>query len=168
MRLITLTSLSPTLNPREMPMTTRQILTIAIDDSCDVPSDRLADLVHRLIPGSHTLDNTALDAQVTDFEWDDAGDEPRLPMSAEQARQLTDDDGRITLVTTIDQDTYFAGVIGSTTQGADTAEDYVHHQVFDFGLPYDCSLNIIAVSGSDFVVTYSTDLTDALTEQEGR
>lgn len=146
-------------------MTTTRILTIAIDDTTDLPDGQIAELIHRLIPGSHTLNNTELSADLTDFEWDLEDESAlELPLKATEAGTLMDGDGDITIVTTIDQDTYFAGVIGSTTQGADTAEDYVHHQVFDFGLPYDCRTSIIAVSGDKFVVSYTTNIGENLKE----
>src|SRR5699024_866668 len=81
---------------KEHILTTTRILTIAIDDTTDVPDGQIAELIHRLIPGSHTLSNTELSADLTDFEWDLEDESAlELPLKATEAGTLMDGDGDV-------------------------------------------------------------------------
>lgn len=143
-------------------MPIKRILTIAIDETTDVPENQIAELIHRLIPGSHTLSNDELMEDFTDFEWDDNG-LPMLPLDADDAEMLTDEKGYLTIVTTVDQDEFMnQRAYGRTTIGADDEHDFVHNTVFSFGLPHDATTQILAVSGNDFVVSYTTNISAIL------
>lgn len=108
------------------------------------------------------LDSAELDADLTDFEWDDADGMPQMPMSVEDARKLMDEDGYLTVVLAIHKQSYLEYHAYSSTQGADTHEDFVHSAVFDFGLPHDCETELLAVQGDDFIVSYTTRIAEYL------
>lgn len=40
--------------------------------------------------------------------------------------------------------------------------DLVHSAVFDFGVPHDCETELLIVQGDDFIVSYTTDILDAI------
>ena len=146
-------------------MTTTRILTIAIDDTTDVPDGQIAELIHRLIPGSHTLSNTELSADLTDFEWDLEDESAlELPLGATEAGTLMDGDGDVTIVTTIDQDAYLEAHASFEFNRESDHHDLLHEKCFDFGLPYVCRTSIIAVSDDKFVVSYTTNIGENLKE----
>lgn len=138
-------------------MTTTRILTIAVDDTCEMPKRQIAEVIHRAIPGSHTVSNVATHAYVSDFEWDDNEPHP-LPLTREAAQNLAGDDGLITVVTTVDQDALMHART-SGLRGGDDEHDLVHEQTFSFGLPHACNLQILAVTDDSFVIAYTTDVT---------
>lgn len=142
-------------------MSTKHILTLAIDDACDIPTEQLAQMLHRLIPGSHALSDTEVIADLTDFEWDN-DDGPVLPMSAEEATSFMDKDGFLTVVTTINQDIYFEHAAYMNTYGADTHEDLTHRTIFTFGMPCDCSTEVIGLAEDNFIVSYTTNIAEVL------
>lgn len=140
-------------------MATRALMTVAVDTADKHSDAAIKDLIHH-IPGTHLLDSTVLKAQVADFEWDADADPTMLPMTQDQARSLMDESGYLTVVVMVDQDLYlqFAGF--ANTVGADTHEDLAHRQAFAFGLPHDCSITVVGVCGSDFVVSYTTNVAE--------
>lgn len=140
-------------------MTTRSLITIAVDNSANHSDQSIKELIHR-IPGTHMLDSAELNADLTDFEWDDEEGLPQLPLSAEDVRGLMNEDGQITVVVAVNKDEYFEAVSKAATEGADTHEDLVHGELFDFGLPYDCTTKVLAVQGDDFIVSYTTRISE--------
>lgn len=158
-------------------MTTRQILTIAVDDTADISSGQLAETVHRMIPGSHTLQNTSLeDADlVTGFEWDeqsaDADDLPALPISAEEARELIatgpqETEDFLTVIAMVSQQQYLRAYARFITADEEDHYDLLHQKIYGFGMPYDAETRILAVQGNDFVVSYTTDIREALDDTD--
>jgi len=142
-------------------MATRSLITIAIDTSAGHSDADIKDLIHR-IPGTHMLDSAELGADLTDFEWDDGDNLPAMPMTVDDASELMDDNGYLTVVLAIDKDSYLEHHAYSSTEGADTHEDLVHSAVFDFGLPHDSTTEILAVQGDDFIVSYTTYVAEHL------
>lgn len=142
-------------------MSTRSLITIAVDASAGHSDNDIKSLIHR-IPGTHMLDSAELGADLTDFEWDDGDDAPAMPMTAEDARELMGEDGYLTVVLAVDQTSYLEYHAYATTAGADTHEDLVHHAVFDFGVPHDCETRLLAVQGDDFIVSYTTRIAEHL------
>lgn len=154
-------------------MATQQILTIAVSDGSPLNADHVAEAVHQMIPGSHTLDNVSLDdADLTFFEWDGSEQDVSsvLPLRPEQARELLDasdeDGGRLSVVITVDQQDYLDGYARSTRDVDGDHFDLLHETCFGFGLPHGCEARILAVSGQDFVVLYTTDVAAALAQHE--
>lgn len=143
-------------------MSTKRIITIAVDETSEIPDHQVADLIHRLIPGSHGLSNHELAADFTDFEWDDNGDEYRLPMDEDQAQALMIDSEYLTIVVSVDQDEYLAAYADGLRGHDNDHLDFVHEQAFSFGLPHDCSVKILAADDDNFVVAYTTDIVESL------
>lgn len=139
---------------------TRSIITIAVDTSAAQTDAQIKELIRR-IPGTHLVDSAVFEAQINDFEWG-TEDLPTLPMGQQHARALIDDEGFTTAIIAIDQQDYLDAQIYSQTEGADTHEDIVHRQVFSFGLPHECTTRIIAVQGDDFIISYTTKITEFL------
>lgn len=148
-------------------MNTTHLLTIGIDDTADPRvAGELAEVVHRMIPGSHTVNSVPIETSFTDFEWDDNG-LPMLPLDADDAQMLVDDQGFLTIVTTVDQDEFMTQrAYGMTTEGADDEHDLLHNTVFSFGLPYDATTLILAVQGTDFVVQYTTKIGEFISSSD--
>ncbi|GAB5079734.1 hypothetical protein [Arthrobacter sp. AD-310] len=87
---------------------------------------------------------------------------PNLPMNAEQAEVLMDTDGNVTVTVVLDKEIYLRYVVSSTTGEGATPEDYAHGAAFKFGRPRESAAEIIGVSGSDFIVSYSTHVREYL------
>lgn len=138
-----------------MPIATR-VLTIAVDGTEDIYGENLAEIIHRAVPGSHTLENQLVSTDIIMAEWSN-GEFISSPMNTQEAAEFIDDDGFITVITAIDQDRYMEfRAAGLSTIGADDEYDLLHSSLFDFGLPTDCTATILAVSGTDFIVSYTT------------
>lgn len=142
-------------------MATTRILTIAVDDACDVDDSQITELIHRLIPGSHTLDDQEILADLTDFEWDDDGGLP-LPLDEDAARALMNEDGDITLVVTVDKSQFLVASATDESLDAEDEHDLVHAEAFTFGQPHGSELEVVATSGDDFVVSYTTNIAEVL------
>jgi hypothetical protein len=85
-----------------------------------------------------------------------------LPMDSERAEALMDTDGNITVTVLLDKETYVLYVVASTTGTGTTPEDYAHSAAFDFGTPRESSAEIVGVSGSNFIISYSTHVREFL------
>lgn len=149
-------------------MSTRSIITIAVDDEADHTDSDIADLIGHA-PGLHVLARTQLKADITDFEWDtpthDEDESPALPLDPDQARTLMDEDGYVTVVLVLDADEYFRHHGYGVTPGADDHADLAHHHAFTFGVPHGCEIDVVAVAGDGgLVVRYSTDIATVLDE----
>lgn len=143
-------------------MATRQIITIALDENAYAEYPDAVEVIHQIIAGSHTLDDVTIEAELTDLDEDEEGSSPALPLTSVQARGLMDGNGYLTVVTTVDQEAYLEARSYAATEGADTHHDLVHNKTFDFGVPYDSTTTILAVQGSDFVVSYTTQVREVL------
>jgi len=136
-------------------MSTRSLLTIAIDSDASHSDNDIKSLISH-IPDTHTLEFVETGADLTDFEWDTDDDMPSLPMSEDEAATLMNEEGYLTAVFVIDKNEFLKYHGYSSTDGADTHEDLAHTAVFDFGEPYDCWTEILAVQGDGFVISYTT------------
>lgn len=134
-------------------MSTNRIITVLVDDS--TPDVRATEVICRALPGSHILDNNDA-GTLSNFEWDQ--DAPVFPMNQQDAAAHMTKDGRITVLLTIDKETFFSHVAAGYTDGASSQDDLAHDAAFDFGLTTDSSTEIIGVSGDEFIVRYTTDI----------
>lgn len=91
--------------------------------------------------------------------------EPRL--NPADARLMAGDDRRVSLRVRIDQDRYLEGhAMFLSGSGGDDHFDYLHAEAFSFGCPHDPTTEIVAVNGADFLVDYSTVLTDEILQAD--
>lgn len=86
---------------------------------------------------------------------------PLFPLSSHQAEDLMDRDGTVEVTLLLDQEKYFNHVISSSSGGL-TPENYAHDVAFRFGQPREGVTRIIGVSGSAFIVSYSTHVREFL------
>lgn len=80
-------------------------------------------------------------------------------LNATDAKYLANQDGDITLVVRVDQTNYLcahATIMGAP--GTDDHFDLLHETAFSEGLTYGSAAEIIGVSGSDFLVRYTTNI----------
>lgn len=89
-------------------------------------------------------------------------DSSQLPLNPVQAENLMDRDGYVTVTVRLDQDKYLDHVIASATDDGPNPEDYAHEAAFGFGWPRESSAEIIGVSGSEFIVSYTTFIREYL------
>lgn len=87
---------------------------------------------------------------------------PQFPLSMLQAEDLMDRDGYVTVIVRLDQDKYLDHVIASATDDGLSPEDYAHEAAFGFGRPRESSAEITGVSGSEFLVSYTTFIREYL------
>ncbi|MFJ2662529.1 hypothetical protein [Arthrobacter koreensis] len=87
---------------------------------------------------------------------------PQLPLNMVQAEDLMDRDGYVTVTVHLDQDKYLDHVIASATGDGLSPEDYAHEAAFGFGWPRESSAEITGVSGSEFIVSYTTFIREYL------
>lgn len=82
-------------------------------------------------------------------------------LGPKDARHVADETGRISLRVRIDQDQYLAGhAMFLSGSGGDDHFDTLHHEALSFGIPTDPDATIVSVDGNDFLVDYSTDLSE--------
>lgn len=137
-------------------MTNTRILTLAVD--ADVNDHNVIDRIPRIlksyIDGVHLLDDRTVEG-VADFEWGD--DQPDFPLSLADARKYADEDGFVQVTLLIDKEQYMDFyAIGARKPCAEDELDLVHSYAFDFGAPEESNAEIVGVSGTDFVVNYTT------------
>lgn len=142
-------------------MTNTHLITIAVDDDSDVDPKHLSKALCEHIPGAHPISSQTLKADLFDFERNQE-DQPALPMSREQAKALMDEQGEVTVVTSVGQREFFDAYSQFVHNSDDDHNDLLHDKVFDFGLPYASDVEILAVSGDEFIVSYRTDIAEAL------
>lgn len=119
--------------------------------------DRQADRVHHVDLGSP---DSALNLEYSHWPRPDG-----LKMTLDQATAAADHDGRLTLRVRIDIEQYMYGyAMFLSGSGGEDHFDQMHHQALDFGVPHDCSQQIIEVDDTDFLVEYSTVISDFLTQ----
>lgn len=135
---------------------TKTILTLALDHP-----DALVAIAEQ-VPGSHILNKTDIDGNSPTFDFSEIVNSSELPLDSDKAENLMDRDGFVTVTLLLDQDNYFSHIIAAATGGASTPEDYAHDAAFSFGIPNDCSAEIIGVSGSSFIVSYTTHIREFL------
>ena len=145
-------------------MATTAFITIALDDTAETDIKQSTELIHRLIPGSHGVDSRdSSGADATFFEWDES--DP-LPLEPDQVRAILEVnprlDGDITVVLTVSQDDMRAAVLASAKNLDYDEHDLLHDAAFSFGLPHDSRATILAVSGDDFIVEYTTNILEAI------
>lgn len=135
---------------------TKTILTLALDDHAAL------DIIAGGLPGSHILNKTEVNGDNPVFDLAEEENNAELPLDSDRAEALMDRDGFVTVILLLDQDNYLGYVVASATKGATTPEDYAHDTAFSFGIPNDCSAEIIGVSGSNFIVSYTTHIREQL------
>lgn len=149
-------------------MATTAFITIALDDTAETDIKQSTELIHRLIPGSHGIDShDSSGADATFFEWDES--DP-LPLGRDQVRAILADNprltGDITVVLPVSQESMRAAVLDSARDPNYDEHDLVHDAAFSFGLPHDSRVTILAVSGEDFIVEYTTDISEHLDKED--
>lgn len=86
----------------------------------------------------------------------------RFPLTSQQAEDLMDRDGNVSVTLHLDQEKYFNHLIASASGDGVTPEDYAHDVAFGFGRPHESEAHITGVAGSDFIVSYSTHILEFL------
>lgn len=142
-------------------MSTCRIITLAVDETAGNNDffDQLPLTLTRAVPGSHVLDDRVLEGP-TDFEWDGEDDsQPRLPLTAEEATALMDDEGRVQVTVLVDKDDYLIAYSRGLYGTMPDHWDLIHDLAFDFGGPSDADTEIVGIGdGGEFAVNYSTDV----------
>ncbi|MGY4541147.1 hypothetical protein ACVWY0_001056 [Arthrobacter sp. UYNi723] len=123
---------------------TMTIMTLALEES-------VAHDIARRVPGSNILETTEI-----------AKSNVGLPLDSRRAEDRMDRDGNITVTLLLDQEKYFDHVIAAASDGANSPEDYAHDVAFGFGAPRESSSRIIGVSGTEFIVSYTTHIRECL------
>lgn len=149
-------------------MATTAFITIALDDTAGTDIKQSTELIHRLIPGSHGINShDSSGADATFFEWDES--DP-LPLGRDQVRAVLTDNprltGDITVVLPVSQENMRAAVLASAKNLDYDEHDLVHDAAFSFGIPHDSHVTILAVSGEDFIVEYTTDISEYLEAED--
>lgn len=105
--------------------------------------------------GSHFPEASALDARLP-------GGTTVYPLTIEQAEDLMDRDGNITVTVLLEQSAYFERSINAAQGIEPGQEDYAHSVAFGFGQPLECSISVIGTEGEHFIVSYSTHIREFL------
>lgn len=113
-------------------------------------------------PGSHFPAASAVDDRIPADNAAGCRGNSRFPLSFDQAEDLMDRDGNITVTLLLDQEKYFNHVITSAQGEPLTAEDYAHDVAFGFGRPRECVTRILGSTDSGFIVSYSTHIREFL------
>ncbi|MEO3931369.1 hypothetical protein WMO79_00955 [Micrococcaceae bacterium Sec7.4] len=131
------------------------IMTLALDTNaaCDLDGYR---------PGSHFPEAVAIDDRIPAGNEAGCTGNTLFPLSSNQAEDLMDRDGNITVTLLLDQDEYFNHVITSAQGETPTPEDYAHAVAFGFGSPRECVTRILGTSDEHFIVSYSTHIREFL------
>jgi len=125
--------------------------------------DRRLDQVHRIDLG----DPDGPENSVTTVWPRPEGTRFETRLNPVDARHLVGEDGFAALRVRIDQELYLSGyAMFLSGSGGDDHWGYLHHEAFSFGTPYDCTAEIVAVDGSDFLVDYRLDLAAVLAEHQ--
>jgi hypothetical protein len=112
--------------------------------------------------GSHFPEATAIDDRIPAGNTAGCTGNTRFPLTSDQAEDLMDRDGNVTVTLLLDQEKYFNHVITSAQGAPLTPEDYAHEVAFGFGRPRECVTRILGTSGSGFIVSYSTHIREFL------
>lgn len=160
-------------------MTIRSIITLAVEDG---PANTTADDIARLLDSSHH-NTRILHAEelqqdsmhnprrvYSNFESPHADNTGRidLPMTEAEARDRMDRDGYVETLISVDQENYHVALIAEA-HGLDySLAELCHDRSFDFGLPYECTVQIVGVENladtnmCNLLIAYSTDISTQL------
>lgn len=164
-------------------MTIRSIITLAVEDG---PAKTTADDIARLLGSSHH--NTRI-LHAEELQ-DDSVRHPRhvygnlyashagntnpvdLPMTQTEARDRMDRDGRVEVLISVDQANYNLALIAEANGLDYSLAELCHDHSFDFGLPYDPTIQIVGVENladtnmCNLLITYSTDISTQLDDDK--
>jgi hypothetical protein len=131
------------------------IMTLALDTNaaCDL------DGYNR---GSHFPEAAAIDDRIPADNEAGCKGNTLFPLSSNQAEDLMDRDGNITVTLMLDQEKYFNHVVTAAQGEPATPEDYAHNVAFGFGSPRECVTRILGISDGHFIVSYSTHIREFL------
>lgn len=146
-------------------MTTTHIVPTAIDSTAMLNGPAAAAAISRAIEGSHGLGVIDIsDAHATFFEWDE--DSPSLLLTPPEVRTIARNNdatlSAFTVVVTLDKDAVRSAIAASAIDPDIDEHDLAHNAVFYFGIPTNSTFEIIGVTGTDFIVKYTTDILDAI------
>lgn len=133
----------------------KTIMTLAIDDSVAF------DLALHL-PGSRILNTTEIENTSTDFNISGGEGRKGPALTSEQAENIMDREGNVTVVILLDQENYFSHFVASATDESSSPESYAHSVAFAIGKPFEATAEIIGASGADFIVSYTTHIREFL------
>ena len=160
-------------------MTIRSIITLAIDDG---PANTTADDIARLLDNSHhnTRILHAEDLQqdsmhhprcvYSNFDSPHADNTSRvdLPMTEAEARDRMDHYGYVETLISVSQGNYNAALIAEANGLDYSLAELCHDHSFDFGLPYECTIQIVGVENladtnmCNLLIAYSTNISTQL------
>ena len=164
-------------------MTIRSIITLAIDDG---PTNTTADNIARLLDNSHH-NTRILHAEelqqdsmhhprrvYSNFDSPHAGNTGRvdLPMTEAEARDRMDRSGYVETLISVDQGNYRAALIAEANGLDYSLAELCHDHSFDFGLPYDPTVQIVGVENlantnmCNLLIAYSTNISTQLENNE--
>lgn len=164
-------------------MTIRSIITLAIDDG---PTNTTADNIARLLDNSHhntrilhaeelQQDSVHHPRRVySNFDSPHAGNTGRvdLPMTEAEARDRMDRSGYVETLISVDQGNYRAALIAEANGLDYSLAELCHDHSFDFGLPYDPTVQIVGVENlantnmCNLLIAYSTNISTQLENNE--
>jgi hypothetical protein len=113
-------------------------------------------------PASHFPEAVAIDVGIPAGNEAGCTGNTLFPLNSQQAEDLMDREGNITVTLLLDQDKYFKHLVTSAQGEPLTPEDYAHAVAFGFGRPRECVTRILGTSGSGFIVSYSTHIREFL------
>lgn len=131
------------------------IMTLALDTNAACDLDGYS-------PGSHFPEAAAIDYRIPAGNETGCTGNTMFPLSSDQAEDLMDRDGNVTVTLLLDQEEYFNHVITSAQGAPPTPEDYAHNLAFGFGRPRESVTRILGRSDSSFIVSYSTHIREFL------
>ena len=133
----------------------KTIVTLALDDS-------VAFDIALHLPGSHILNTTEIENIFADFNLSGGEGRKGPALTSEQAENIMDRDGNVTVILLLDQENYFSHFVASVIDGASSPESYAHNVAFKIGTPFEATAEIIGTSGADFIVSYTTHIREFL------
>lgn len=164
-------------------MTIQSIITLAVDEG---PANTTAEDIARLLDNSHhsTRILHAEDLQVdsmyyprrvhSNFDTPQAGNAKHvdLPMTQHEARDRMDHNGCVEVLISVGQWDYHSALIAEATGMDYSLAELCHDFSFDFGLPYDPTVQIVGVENlagnnmCNLLIAYRTDISTQLEDDE--
>lgn len=164
-------------------MTIRSIITLAVEDG---PANTTADDIARLLDNSHhntrilhaeeLQDNSVHHPRhvYSNLDAPHAGNTSHvdLPMTETEARDRMGRDGHVEVLISVDQENYNLALISEANGRDYSLAELCHDRGFNFGLPYDPTIQIVGVENLDdtnmcnLLVTYSTNISTQLDDDE--
>lgn len=87
-----------------------------------------------------------------------------FPISPENAAEMMDKDGFVSVLISVDKELFLEHVMGTCQELI--VEDFVHDKAFSFGSTYNSKAEPVGVDGENFIVKYTTGIAEALAQHK--